>query len=213
MGLKMKNSGGGDFQRAPTGTTLGICYGVIDIGLQQTSYQGLVNVKPQVILLFELCNELMDDGRPFGVSKVYTASMNEKAILRKDITGWRGKAMSDEEADEFNLTSVLGKPCLLNITESVKGDRTYTNIAGISPVMRGMTVPKPHNALVVYDMDDPDPAVLEKLPEWIKKKIAASQNDTQQGSYGYKESKHDAAYDISDKVPGFEDDDLDKIPF
>lgn len=207
MSLKMPNKGGGDFQRPPAGTTLGICYGVIDIGLQQTTYQGLVNVKPQVILLFEMCNELMDDGRPFGVSKVYTASMHEKAKLRLDIQSWRGKAMTDEEADDFNLVNVLGKAALLNITETVKGDRTYTNIAGISPVMKGMTVPQPHNTLVVYDMDDPDPAVLEKLPEWIKKKIAASQNDTQQGSNAYGRKK-----DVPDPDPfngeGFADDDI-----
>lgn len=202
MGLRMKNSGGGDFQRPPAGTTLGICYGVIDIGLQQTTYQGLVNVKPQVILLFELPTELMDDGRPFGVSKVYTASMHEKAILRKDIQAWRGKAMSDDEADDFNLANVLGKGALLNITETSKGEKVYTNIAGISPVMKGMTVPQPHNTLVVYDMDDPDPAVLEKLPEWIKKKIAAAQNDTQQGSYGPPKAKDE------DKAPSFEDDEL-----
>lgn len=186
MSLKMRNTGGGDYERVPTGMTLGICYGLVDIGLQESTYQGQTRIKPQVVILWETPGELMTDGRPFGISKVYTASMHENAGLRKDIESWRGKKLSESEAEEFDLIAVLGKPCLLNITEATKGERTYTNVGSITPIMKNMTVPQCANSLVSYDMDRPDRDAYERLPEWIRKKIDNAKPASQQDGYDYK---------------------------
>ena len=197
MSLRIMNSGGGDYERVPAGTTLGICYGLVDIGMQETNF----GTKQQVIILWETPNELMKDGRPFGVSKVYTASMHEKAGLRKDIDSWRGKAMTEEEANGFDLNAILGKPCLLNITETTKGDRTYTNVGAVTPIMKGMTVPPPANPLVSYDKDAHDQAMYERLPEWIRKKIDAGKSTSQQGDYAYKAEDVNTAADFDDDIP------------
>lgn len=203
MSLKIANAGGGDYERVPAGTTLGICYGLVDIGWQETNF----GTKQQVIILWETPNELMKDGRPFGVSKVYTASMNEKAILRKDIQSWRGKAMSDEEADGFELNAVLGKACLLNITETQKGDRTYTNVGAVTPIMKGMTVPRCSNALVLYDMDAHDQGAYSQLPDWIRKKIDSGRACHNEGD-GYRGDEQTSA-----ASSGFVDDAGLDLPF
>lgn len=188
MSLKMQSGGTGEYQRVPTGATVGICYGVIDVGLQETSYQGQKKLKPQVIVLWETPNELMTDGRPFGVSKVYTASMGEISNLRKDIQSWRGSAMTEEQANNFDLTSVLGHACLLNITEAKSGEKTYTNVTSVMPVIKGMAIPPISNVLVSYDMDAPDRAAYERLPDWIKRKIDAGKSTSQQEGYEFKDS-------------------------
>ena len=60
--------------------------------------------------------------------------MNEKANLRKHLEGWRGKNFTDAEAEDFDLASVLGKPCMLIVSESENGGKTYSNIASVGPM-------------------------------------------------------------------------------
>ena len=194
MSLKMTSKGGTDFPRCPVGTTLGICYGVIDVGMQPNQNYG---PKASILLLFETPNELMPDGRPFGVSKTYGASMSPKSWLRKDVEVWLGVSFdSDAAAYNYDVTELLGQPCLLTISESKakNGDRIWTNVDAVVKVMKGMTIPAQVNPSLLYDMDNPDQSVYDKLPQWIRNKIDAGrayhaeQDDDGQG-YG----KHDDA--------------------
>lgn len=192
MSFKMKAGGNGDFERPTPGTKMGLCYGLVDIGVQPTNF----GQKQQVIILWELPDELMQDGRPFGVSKTYTASMNEKAQLRKDIESWRGrKFASDEEAEAYEVPKILGQACLITLSETTKGDKTYTNVGAIAPLMKGMTAPKAHNELVIFDMDSPDGMIYERLPKWIKQKIDSAEKS---GGPHY-EPAHEPAFD--DDIP------------
>src|SRR3990167_3685661 len=58
----------------------------------------------QVVLAFEVA-ETADEG-PFAgnrmtISKFYTLSLSEKANLRKDLEGWRGKSFTESELEGF----------------------------------------------------------------------------------------------------------------
>jgi hypothetical protein len=160
-------TGGGDFELCPAGTHLATCYIVADIGHQEGAY----GIKPKVVLVWELPNEKMQDGRPFAISQIYTASLSEKANLRHDLEAWRGRPFSKDELAGFDLKNVLGKSCTLTVTHSTKGDRTYANIASIGGVMKGMQVPALTNEPILFDMDAFDNAVLQALPKWIQTKI------------------------------------------
>jgi hypothetical protein len=108
MGRYANDTGGGDFQHAPIGTHAARCIRLIDLGTQQGEWQGKPTFKNQVLVMWELPDELMeaqDDGqpRPFIVSKFYTNSLSEKANLRKDLTTWRGRDFTDDELDRFDL--------------------------------------------------------------------------------------------------------------
>jgi hypothetical protein len=95
--------------------------------------------KELIYVGFELA-EKMTDGKPFMVSKRYTRSMHEKAILRKDLAAWRGRDFTADELKGFDLSMIIGKNCLLNLVEnkSEATGKTYTNIAGITPPIKGM---------------------------------------------------------------------------
>ena len=195
MGLLAKDGGNGDYEQLPAGTHLAICYLLADIGHQDSAF----GVKQKVVIGWELPHEKMQDGRPFGCSKMYTLSLNEKANLRHDLEAWRSRQFTQAELDGFDLTAILGKPCQVTIVHEVKGDKTYSNVASVTAVAKGMIVPERHNDLVTFDMDDPSRKGYDKLPQWIQKRIDAAVPVTRAGPGHDERNPPDEALD--DSVP------------
>lgn len=168
--------GGGDFKRVPAGTHVAVCNLVADLGTQPGS--GMYpDPKRQLVIRWEVPGERIEyekDGQkvegPQTISRTLTASMNEKAGLRKLLESWRGRKFSDAEAASFDVSTILGKPCLLNVTETEKNGETYANVSNVSPLIKGMPSPSAENRLLYYGEDDT--AMLDELPKWIREKIA-----------------------------------------
>jgi len=173
MGLLATAPEGGDFELAPEGNHLAVCYMVCDLGYHEKEWQGVTNSKRQVRLAFELSGAAMEDGQPFSVSQNYTLSLSPKANLTRDLQSWRGKQFTDEELQGFDLFNVLGKPCLVNVihNKSQDGQKTYANIASIAALPKGMAVPETANSLVRFSLDEFDQNVFNSLPDWLQKKI------------------------------------------
>jgi len=176
MTLHVGSYGNGDFKRAPAGSHIAVCNLVADCGLQPGSAQ-FPSPKRKIYLRFEIPAERVEyekDGRtvegPLTIGSFYTASMNEKATLRKHLEGWRGKKFSDDEAAHFDVSTILGKACMLSVVESESGGKTYSNISGIGSLPKGMNVPKAENDLLYFDEDSAQ-AQFEALPKWLKEKI------------------------------------------
>ena len=170
-------SGAGDFEPVAAGTHIAICDMVVYLGVQPGS--GMYpKPKPQVFIRFELPNERIDfekDGKkmngPAVIGKRYTASMNEKATLRKDLEGWRGKSFTDEEAEQFDVAAILSKACMLSITHATKGDKIYANITGISKLMKGIDAKTLIPELIPVSYTPDNTATYQQLPEWLRKLI------------------------------------------
>jgi|SRR6185503_3616696 len=169
------NAGSGEFKSVPSGSHIAVCNLVADLGMQpgSASYPA---PKQKVFIRFEIPAERVEyekDGRkisgPAVIGAFFTASMHEKATLRNRLEGWRGRMFTDEEAGNFDVSTILGKPCMLNVVENSVGDKTYTNIASISPLPRGVAAPIAENKLLYYAEDDKRDYDL--LPDWIKEKI------------------------------------------
>ena len=82
--------------------------------------------------------ELRDDGKRFVIYRRYALTLNEKASLRKDLESWRGKPFTREEEMGFDVESVIGANCLLNVQHKPAGDKTYANVVSIMPLVKGM---------------------------------------------------------------------------
>jgi hypothetical protein len=149
----------------PDGTYTGILYSLIDLG----SHRFLPTDKPKrkVRLGWELCDEVMSSGKPFVVSREYGWSYFEKAPLAKDILAWTGTM----PGPDFNIETLLSRPCNLSIVHNEKG---YPTVVAISSLKRSEK-PKPQvNSNFVFDLEKFEPNNFEALPEFIRKKIAAS---------------------------------------
>lgn len=165
---------GGDFEQPPVGIHVARSIGLIDIGTQKGEYQGQVTFKRQFILRWELCNELMERGenagKPFVVSKFYTASLTEKANLRKDLVNWRGREFTAEELAGFDARNILDKPCMIQITDK-DGKHRVTAVTGIP---KGTTVPPAANGIEYFSLDHFDESLFNKFSEKMQHMIAAS---------------------------------------
>ena len=166
-------TGGQDFVKAPAGTHAARCYQVLDLGTQKVEWKGAVKYQHKILLGFELCDELMDDGRPFSVSGRYTLSLSEKGNLRPLLEAWRGAPFTEQEAEGFDVAKLLGQPCILTVIHNQVGDKTYVNIASISKTMKGMVIKPAVNPLVEFSIES-DLDKLNQLPEWVQKVIRQS---------------------------------------
>lgn len=169
------NGGGGDFKRLAAGSHIAVCNLVVDVGLQPGS-QAFPKPKRKVYIRFEVPAERVEydkDGvtheGPQTIGSFFTASMNEKSILRKALEGWRGRAFTDAEAADFDVAAILGKACMLSVVEDSVNGKAYSNIASISALPKGTPAPTAENPLLFYSDDKPDQ--YDALPPWLRKKI------------------------------------------
>jgi len=176
--LPVGSNGGGDFKRAPAGSHIAVCNMVVDCGIQPGS-QAFPSPKRKLYVRFEIPAERVEyekDGKPtegpLTIGSFYTASMNEKATLRKHLEGWRGKKFSDDEAAAFDVSALLGKACMLSVVESESGGKTYSNIAGIGSMPKGVPSPAAENPLLYFDGESSH-ADLDSLPKWLREKVEA----------------------------------------
>lgn len=121
------DSKGGDYEAAPTGNHLGQLYGITDLGTQTGEYEGKPTVKRQVLLTWELPEELREDGTPHAISKFYTMSIGEKSNLYKDLLSWTGVAPTAP----FDPSALLGKGCTLTIIKNKKDKHVVSAVTGV----------------------------------------------------------------------------------
>lgn len=167
--MKVNDGGGNSFQHPEPGTYSAICTGVIDLGTQESTFEGKTSARRKVMLRWEL-SELMTDGRPFTVSMRYTASLNEKATLRKHLEAWRGRPFTSEELASFDLARVLGQPCIITLVKSGE----YTNVASVAKLMKGQQALEVKGSLTHLDLDNFSPEVYATLSDGLKATIAKS---------------------------------------
>lgn len=170
-----------EFELQPEGTHIARCISLIQLGTHHEEYMGQPKDFNKIRLSFELPTEMRvydkDKGeQPMLISNDYTLSMNEKANLRKIVEGIIGKSMVDGEADLFDLESLVGKAFLITIKHktSITSGKTFANIAGASPLMKGMTAPDQINPSKVLTFEHFDHTIFESLPKFIKEKVASS---------------------------------------
>jgi hypothetical protein len=148
---------GGNFQPAPVGVHQAVCVDVIDLGVLETTWQGQTKKQHKVNLAWQI-NEDRDDGKPFLVFKRYTLSLHEKAGLRKDLESWRGRKFTRDEEMGFDVETVIGANCLLNVTHNNVGDKTYANVVSIMPLAKGMPTMSPRDYVRKVERTDETPS-------------------------------------------------------
>lgn len=178
MSLVVSEGSGKSYAPPPEGNHIARCVSIIDIGTQDNEWQGESRPRAQIIIGFELPEEMMDTDegpRPFMVTKFFTNSLHEKATLRSFVEAWRGRAFTSEELQGFNLKNILDAPCQLTVVHREKqGGGVKADITSISKMHKSMTCPARVNDLVLFDIDEPDMSVFEGFSDGMKKLIGKS---------------------------------------
>lgn len=154
-----------------------VCIGIYDLGEQYNEKFG--NTSRKCVFQFEIPGETVTiDGEEKArvISETYTASLGEKANLRKVLESWRGRPFTQEELRGFDLQNVLGAPCMLNVIheENSKGN-TFAKIASVTRLAKGMEVSSDTKKTMFY-MEDPHAVeIIETFPEWLQKRMKESE--------------------------------------
>ena len=185
MAIIAKSSGNGDgvaYSPIPAGNYVARCYSMIDLGTREEEILGQKKIVHKVRVTFELPTELKvfnpEKGeQPCVISKEFTLSMNEKANLRAFLTSWRGKAFTEEEASAFDVTKLLGVPCLLNVIHKQgrkDPSKVFDEIASATPIPKGMVCPPQVNPTFEFSINEFDQAKFESMPNFLQEKIKGS---------------------------------------
>jgi hypothetical protein len=161
---------------APEGNHLAVCYSMIELGTREEEIEGKKKKRHKVLLNWELTDERTEDDEIVTISKEYTLSMSEKSNLRKDLTSWRGKAFEPEQAREFDITVLLGVPCMLNVIHCVakSSGNIYDKISSIGSLPKSIPKPVQINDNYEFCLDPFDQEKFDKLPDFITDKIKKS---------------------------------------
>jgi hypothetical protein len=175
MALLVKEKGG-NYTLTPPGNHVARCVWAIDFGTQHSARYDKDTKK--LALFWELPNEKHtfkeEDGpQPFMVRREFTASLSKKSNLRAFLESWRGRAFTKEELEGFELSKLVGQPCMVNVIHEEGEDRTYANIASVSQLMKGYNAPPQITPPVFYEIEQGKNDTYLSLPEWIREKIAA----------------------------------------
>lgn len=165
----------------PAGSHPARCYSMIHIGTIEETFNGEVKKRNKVRISWELPTEQVvfneEKGeQPHAISREFTLSLHEKSTLRAFLESWRGKAFTDKEASSFDITKLLGVPCLLSITHrAASNGNSYANINSVSMLPKGMDCPNQINPNQVLSYDNFDLELFKSLPNFIKEKIKVSE--------------------------------------
>ena len=157
------------------GTYFAVCIGDIDLGEQETTYNGQTRYVDQIQLIFELPNELIEvDGeqKPRWLSRRFSAKTTTKSNLRKFLETWYGKQFTEEAINAFDTKSLLGKAAMLSVVLSEDGN--YANIASAAALPKGVPAPEAQSEFLHFDITQWDDAAFEKLPEYLQELIKKS---------------------------------------
>lgn len=207
------NGGGDDFKLVSAGMHPAVCDMMVDLGLQEQKSQLYGDsIKHQVYIRWQIPGERLEyekDGQkvegPMTIGAYYTLSLNEKATLRKHLRGWRGKDFTEEEAEKFDVSAVLGKPCTLNVIHKTGGDgKVRAKVEGVGPPMKGVPAAKLEGEAILYDGGEESSPVWDKLRPWMQEAIRRQVNQTEAEQRGPEQREG--------HIPGF-DDELEDCPF
>lgn len=159
----------------PKGTYLAIPYKLMYLGIQKSEGQWGVKYQPKVSITFEFPTETAEFEdkttgvkaiKPKVVSQIFTFTMSDMGNLLPIVEGIVG-GLSEDEAKTFDLDSILGVPCQVQV-EVVK-DRS--KIKTTMPLMKGTTAPEQFNKNNIVRFDTITDEDLAKQPQFLKEMI------------------------------------------
>jgi hypothetical protein len=178
MGLIAKGDTERTYDPIPADVHHAICIGVYDLGSHYSQKYNKTTRK--CLLMWELPDVRIDVQKegltvsvPRLISKQYTLSLGEKSILYKDLVSWRGRKFSEHEMMGFDLKTLLGVNCMLQVIHTVKDGKTYANISSVLPIYKGVPSRKPDSDIMFFSLEE-DSSIPENVPKWIAEIITAS---------------------------------------
>lgn len=161
------------------GTHTARLVGLTDLGHQPGfTWQGKdIASSWKVEFTYELVDTKMQDGRPFWVNEeVAVNDFEGEGITSTMMARVRTLDKGNDSNDGKELTRLLGKACMVNVSFNDNGYPKLKGQAAVSGIPIGMPISELRNETFSFDMDDPDMDRFFTFPEFKKDKIVESLN-------------------------------------
>ena len=158
------------------GTHSATCYAVVDLGTQETTFQGEKKQLPKVRIQWEvpaLRVEFEKDGvkteGPKVIGKTYTFSTFKKAKLTEHLASWGIGNVAG-----YDYEGLLGRQCMLSVVQTKTDDgETISYISSVMQMPEGMPPLVPENEQIYYSIDEHGSDLRNVYP-WMKELIEKS---------------------------------------
>lgn len=125
----------------------------------------------KVALTYELPTSLTEDGRPHWVSEDMKQSDHERAKLYARVRAIDPRGELTNKGQD--IAGLINAPCMVSVRHNDKG---YPIISNVTSCPSGFEVPALQNKPYVFDFEEPDMEVYERLPMFVRTKIKSSLN-------------------------------------
>lgn len=139
---------------------------IIEIGDQEDKY----GVKSRVIFAFTIPSLSIEIDGEKKQRMLMTFPLN-KTSNPDSTTAKYVKALGGATWEE-----IIGKPCMIEVTNKVVSGITRNNITNVVKPMNGLDVPEPDCDVFIFDFDAPDKGVYAKLSEFRQDQIKQAVN-------------------------------------
>ena len=139
---------------------------IIEIGDQEDKY----GVKSRVVFGFTVPSQTIEiDGEK--KQRMFLTFPLNKTSNPDSTTAKYVKALGGATWDD-----IIGKPCMIEISHKVVNGVTRMNITNVVKAMAGLDVAEPDCDVFIFDFENPDKKVFDKLSEYRQKSIKEAVN-------------------------------------
>ncbi len=117
---------------APPGLQGATLTKVTDLGLEESQFGS----KEMLELEFELDAKDEATGEPYRAWRKCSKSLHRKSTLRGIVEGLLGRPLNGDETRRFDVESLVGRQCLIQVTHVEKNGRTFANITAVLPALQ-----------------------------------------------------------------------------
>lgn len=194
----------------PTGNYPARIYELIELGTVDSQWMGEAKKTHKIRIGFELPTEkrVFDEKKgeqPMVISKEMALSFGDLAGLRKIIEAVEGKKITDAEAVNYDVLTIIGKPLLVTVSHSEPNEQgiVYANATTFSPLIKGLTVDPLSNKTRVLTYENWDEELYNSLPDFLKEKMNKTPEFKNRGNN----------FEVPNVKVDFGEADMEHIPF
>lgn len=168
----------------PAGAYIATIYSIVQLGTMKGEYMGKETRKNKIRITWELPEEMREfDGKmkPMVVGKTYTASLYEQAKFRPIAEGILGEI----DEDTFAFESLVGRSCMIQLSPAEYLGNEYMDVVSATQLPKSVKAAEQINPSVYLDYNEGwDDDVYTELPQWMKDKMAESEEMQAKNKYG-----------------------------
>ena len=112
---------------------------------------------------------------------------------------WRGNALTKNDLNNFDITDLIGKDCMISVLHKVSASgNDYAQIGNVNAIGKGVSCPKQINKSFIFNYEDNfNSDWLDQQPEWIRDQIKSSDEfENKMNQLKYKVVKKDTNEDM-----------------